>query len=72
MAKKTPKPGAAYYEGGYRLVQNGVPVRVAAWVKNLSPHARKLMDRGSRDPAPNSLQVQAQRHHQTTYLPPEK
>jgi hypothetical protein len=71
MPKKTLKPGAAYYVGGYRFVKNGEPIRVAAWVKDLSPNARAMMGKGS-DAKPNSLEVQAQRHPQTTYLPPEK
>ena len=69
---KTLKPGAAYYVGGYRFVKNGEPIRVASWVKDLSPNARAMMGKGSFDPQPNSPEVQAQRHPQTTYLPPEK
>jgi len=72
MAKaKTPKPGAAYYAGGHRYTKNGIPCRMAPWFGCLSESARAMIGRGSFDPNPNSLEVQAQRHPQTTYLPPE-
>lgn len=34
-----------YYEGGMRIVKNGVPWRVAAWMKDLK-WARSVLDRG--------------------------
>lgn len=32
-----------YYKGAKRMVKNGVPVRVAAWVKDLSPRSKAEM-----------------------------
>ena len=73
MAKtpKTPKLGAAYYAGGSRYIKNGVPCRMAPWFGSLSENARAMIGKGS-DAKANSPVWQAQRHPQTTYLPPEK
>lgn len=65
---KTPKPGAAYYEGGYRFVRDGIPCRMAAWVKDLSPNARNLLLRHSKEPRIDPAMT-AMRYPQTTYLP---
>lgn len=65
--KQPPKPGASYYEGGYRLVRDGIPCRVAAWVADLTPHGRSLLLRGSKNP-PVSKAAQAMRHAETLYL----
>jgi hypothetical protein len=36
-----------YYEGGHRMVIDGVPVRVAAHVKSWSPWMKRAIGRGT-------------------------
>lgn len=87
MTRKTPKPGAAYYDGGHRFVRDGIPCRMAPWVADLTALSRDSLLRGTSkgrndrfeftDVYPSSLppdkraSLASVRHPQTTYLPPE-
>ena len=33
----------SYYDGGHRIVRDGIPCRVAAWVKDLSPRNERAI-----------------------------
>lgn len=66
MSKKEPKPGDAYYAGAKRVLRNGVPCRVAAWVSGLTQNGRNVMLRGTYNPPINALAL-TMRHAQTKY-----
>lgn len=38
---------AAYYKGGYRMLRDGIPVRMAAYVADWAPWMRRALLRGS-------------------------
>jgi hypothetical protein len=40
------KPGSKYYEGGVRVIKNGVPTRLAAWYKDLTANGKSLVMQG--------------------------
>jgi hypothetical protein len=63
-----------YYKGAYRFMRDGVPCKVAVWVKDLSTISRNDMLRGY-DVKGLSRETReclaAERWPQTTYLPLE-
>lgn len=37
------KHKSSYYDGGVRVVKDGVPCRLASWVKELTPEGQRLI-----------------------------
>lgn len=58
-----------YYDGFHRIWRDGVPCRVAPWVKDLTPIGKDSLLRGSNYRPSQKLHLEAQqmRHAQTTY-----
>lgn len=64
------KTSNRWQDGMYRIVRDGVPGYYAPWVRELTPHGKGLLMRGSNNPKPKATD-HATRHAETLYLPPE-
>lgn len=64
-----------YYAGGIRFLRDGVPCKVAPWVKELTDRSRAEFMRGSFGNLGTSTKAREvaalARHPQTTYIPRE-